>query len=40
VITGFHTDADLPVLEVAEDLLLRYDPAAISRAVATWDAVV
>jgi hypothetical protein len=40
VITGFHTDADLPVLEVAENLLLRYDPAAISTAVATWDAVI
>jgi hypothetical protein len=40
VVTGFRTGADLPVLEVAENLLRRYDPTATSTAVETWANVV
>jgi hypothetical protein len=40
VVTGFRTDADLPVLVVAENLLLEHDPQKVSRAIATWERVV
>jgi hypothetical protein len=40
VVTGFRTGADLPVLAVAGNLLLQFDPHATSTAVATWRNVV
>ena len=40
--TGFSSDADLPVLEVAENLALEYerDPSRVATAIATWRRVV
>jgi hypothetical protein len=38
VVTGFSSDADLPVLEVAENLVFEYkdDPSRVATAVASW----
>jgi len=36
VVTGFRTDADLPPLEVAENLLLRGDAPRFEAAVSLW----
>jgi hypothetical protein len=42
VVTGFSSDADLPVLEVAENLVLQYqrDPSRVATAVGSWRRVV
>jgi hypothetical protein len=39
VVTGFATGADLPVLAVAENLLLDFSERAVETAVATWTGV-
>jgi hypothetical protein len=42
VVTGFSSDVDLPVLVVAENLVLEYedDPSRVATAVASWRRVV
>jgi hypothetical protein len=42
VLTGFKTDADLPVLVVTENLALGYepDPDAVATAIASWRRAV
>lgn len=40
VVTGFRTDVDLPVLVVAENLLLRHEEQRADASVRTWAAVV
>lgn len=40
VVAGFRTGAHLPVLSVAENLLIDFDEERVGTAVATWSGVV
>lgn len=40
VVSGFRTEAHLPVLSVAENLLISFDQQRVTTAVATWSRVV